>query len=499
MTRFEDRQFQLDAIGNLRAEYERGRKAPLLVSPTGSGKTVMATQIIQRARELGNRVVMLAHREELIDQTVKTLDEFGVYAGVIKAGRPADPLAPVQVASVQTLINREMPAAKLLIIDEAHHAAADSYREISRHYDLRLGLTATPWRVDGRGLADDFDSVVVAATPAELTAKGFLVRAKCYAYTTPDLKGMSTRGGDYKVGGLEVAYDKREILGSIVGEYAKHTPGRPAIVFPPSVKISLQIVAEFRAAGFRAAHVDADTPTDQRKAILDLFRVGGLHVLSSVGVLTEGFDAPRAEVCILARPTVSLALFMQMIGRVLRPFRGKEMAVIHDHSGNCIVFGLPTDERDYSLEATRKKAAPLYMACPMCMAVIPLSSRECPNCGEVLRVEKPAGDREQLRTRTKDVERVDIEALRVERARHGLRALSPEDLARVARCTRSRQCEEYLRLRLLCESRGWAPSTADRFYRQTFGKLPDFSPDELAAHRPAHRPLVSPPVKTHAA
>lgn len=492
------RPYQTEAIASLRALFAAGKRRPLLVSPTGSGKTHIAAEIIRSAQERGTKVVMLAHRKELIDQTSAKLLEAGVHSGVIKAGYPADPLAPVQVASIQTLVNRALPPAGLLIIDEAHHAAADTYRKVAAAYPRVLGLTATPWRVDGRGLADDFDASVVAATPAELTAGGYLVRARCFAYAAPDLKGIAVRGGDYAQGMLELACDKQELLGSIVAEYAKHAAGRSAIAFPVSVQHSQHLVAEFVAAGFQAAHLDAHTPGPERDLVLERFRAGEVTILSSVGVLTEGFDAPRAEVCLLARPTMSLALYMQMVGRVLRPFPGKLSALVHDHAGNAIRFGGPAEPRDYSLTASRAKAAPMHMACPLCLAVVPIASVTCPECGGLLR-DVTSAPRRAPHVRTEGVERIDIDQLRIERERRGLRQLSTADLARVARCSRLRAAQEYLRLVELCTSRGWSPSTADKFYRQTFGRAPDFAPAELAGVLPARRPLVAPPQRTYAA
>lgn len=493
------RPYQVAAIERLRAEFARGRSRVLLTAPTGAGKTVVAAEIVRAAHAKGTGVLFVAHRIELLEQTLGKLEAVGIKAGVIKAGWAADPSAPVQVASIQTLIRREFPPAGLLVIDEAHHTSADSYRRIAASYRRVLGLTATPWRTDGRGLAEDYEANVVAATPAELTEAGYLVRSKTYAYASPDLKGVRVTAGDFNQKGLELACDRSEILGSIVSEYRTHAHGRPAIVFPVSVRHSEHVVAEFRAAGYEAAHLDCDTPAAERAELLERFRSGSLTVLSSVGVLTEGFDAPRAEVAILARPTMSLALYLQMVGRVLRPFEGKAGALVHDHAGNAIRFGLPTDARDYTLAAAKvKRGDAAAFACPMCQAVIPSRSIECPECGGLLKLEQ-AQQRTDPRVRSHGVERLDVEALRAERARLGLRELDTADLARVASCSRYRQGAELLRLRALCEAKGWPASFADRLFRQTFGRRPDFTEAELARITPATRPLVSPSRARHVA
>ncbi len=496
------RDYQHSAIAELRRHFGAGARRVLLLAPTGAGKTVMAAEVMRGAVQLGHRVLFLAHRGELLDQTRAKLTDIGVYSGIIQAGRHADALAKVQVASIQTAIRREPPPANLVIVDEAHHTSADSYRAILARYPEAwiLGLTATPIRIDGKGLRNDFDELVIAAEPAELTRQGFLVPCDVFAYTQPDLKGIRTRGGDFVTKMLELAVDKQEIIGSIVKEYRTHADGRPAIVFPVSIAHSQHLVAQFTAAGYSAAHLDCDMAAGDRRELLERFRSGSLTILSSVGVLTEGFDAPRAEVCILARPTMSEGRYLQMVGRVLRPFPGKSKALVHDHAGNGIRFGLPTDKRNWSLTEDRpKRPKPTHHTCPMCFAVVPVTDVVCSACGETIRIVEVRERRQQRERTGGSIQRVNLEDLRQQRERDGLAELTASDMVRVASCSRIRAAQEWLRLIHLCRWKGWSERFAVKLYREVFGKGPDFKPVELAGLEPADRPLVMPIRRRNAA
>lgn len=493
---FEDRAYQSDAILRVRRLFAAKKRRVLLVAPTGSGKTIMASRIIALALAMGTRVTFLTHRKELIEQTVKKLRALGIRVGIIKAGYAPDPLAPVQVASIQTLIRRDLPDGGFLIIDEAHHASSDSYRKIAANYRFVLGLTATPWRTDGRGLGDDFDDVVLAATPEELRRDGYLVDAECIQYASPDLKGIRlTEEGDYSPKMLQLLVDRQELQGDVVREYQLHGNGEPGIVFPASVEASQRVVSLFNATGFEARHVDGHTPPFERDDILKRFTTGQLQILSSCGVLTEGFDAPIASVCMIARPTQSLSLFLQMIGRVLRPHPGKTRALIHDHAGNFLRphLGLPYDERDYTLTADRKRSTTAqHMACPMCSFVVPIAATECPKCGGLLRAPVVPTERREMRQRPEAV-RLNMAQIRAARAQQGLRDMSDADLARIATASRYRKCAEYLRLRNMCAARGFPPHLAAKFYAETFQAPPDFTPEELARTTAATRPIAAPP------
>lgn len=401
------RPYQSAALDSLRALVRRGVRRICVVLPTGGGKTVLFSHLIASFLQRSQQpVIVIVHRRELVDQTLAKLSAVGVSAGVVMGSDRRAAASPVQVCSVQTLQRRldHLPPAGLVIYDECHHAAAAGSREVLARYPdaLLLGFTATPWRADALGLADVFDDSVLAATPRELQALGALVQCDPYAYDAPDLHDVPMVAGDYSPKALGEACNTSVLVGSVVSEYQAHTPGRRAIVFPVNCDHSRALVAEFTAAGISSRHIDWSTPADERSASLRGLADGSVLVVSSVGVLTEGFDCPAAEVAILARPTQSLSLYLQMVGRVLRPSPGKGSAVVNDHAGNVFRFGFPEDDRDYSLTATPQRILDVW-SCTDCHALVSRWTRDglCPKCGSLQHL--PAVEREAVeRRRGKD-------------------------------------------------------------------------------------------------
>ena len=386
-----------------------------MVSPTGSGKTVMFKYIVESAAEKGKRSCILVHRKELRNQASRKL---AVDHGVIAAGVTPRPSALIQVANVQTLVNRVSRAPfnrpefapDLIVIDEAHHAVASTYTKILEAYpDARiLGVTATPCRADGRGLSEIFDDLILGPTVQELIDGGHLSPVEVYAPSTIDVRGLHTVAGDYNKKELEEASDKPTITGDAIDHYRRLAGGKPAIAFCVSVAHSEHVADAFTAAGYRAKSVSGMTPPDERdKAIEDLGN-GGLDLLSMCDLANEGLDVPVVEVGIMLRPTNSLGLCRQQMGRVLRPAPGKDRAIILDHAGNCLRHGLPTTEVEWSLEGVvrrpKKKGEPdtaeeQVSYCPACYHIFTKASR-CPRCGEVLAspraVEEVAGELQKL-------------------------------------------------------------------------------------------------------
>ena len=500
------RPYQERAIDSLRQGVRSGLRRQLLVCPTGGGKTVIAAEMIRRSVSLGKRVAFMVPRRELVGQSTDKLGRFGIEAGVVMADDPRrNDACLVQVCTVQTLARRigRLPPADLIVFDEAHHVSSASCRRILEEYPqaVVIGLTATPWRSDRRGLADVFEGVVVAATPRELMDSGALVGYDAFAYYSPDLTGVRSVGGDYHQGTLEVVCNTPTVVGSVVGEYVRHAWGRSAIVFAVTVAHSRALVEAFEAAGASAAHIDYETPRGERERLLAGFASGEIGVISSVGILTEGFDVPRAEVGILARPTKSLSLYLQMVGRVLRPSpaTGKSRALIHDHAGNILRHGFPEDERDYTLKTTPKRDVDLN-TCPLCRFVFGRVRPDgtCPNCHELIR---DPGDGEaeprRRRLRERDGERLDraaIERMRQQRAAAGVRReLTDQQLRRAARATREEKAAEFLRLRLVASDRGFQKGWVGHQYRETFGHWPRFRDGELDGIAPAERPFFPPP------
>ncbi len=393
------RPYQQAALDRLAALVAAGARRVLLASPTGSGKTVLAVALIAEALARGERVLFLAHRRELVVQTFDKLCAHGVPArsvGVLMGRDPRRrPGAPVQVASVDTLRNRPRPPADLVFVDEAHRALSKSYRDLAAHYAgaLQLGLTATPYRADNRPLADAYDELVVVASVRELIAQGHLVEPRVFtvpASRAPDLAGVRVRGGDYDASELARAVDREGLVGDIVEHWGRLARGVRTVAFAASVEHSRHIVTRFRAAGVAAEHLDGETPTSERDAILARVDRGETLVVSNCGVLCEGWDLPSVKACVLARPTKSLGLYLQQAGRILRPWNGVG-AVLLDHAGCALEHGLPQDDRDLALRPKRKRAAkgeaPVKV-CPDCDRVLAASAPRCPDCDHLFFVRR---------------------------------------------------------------------------------------------------------------
>jgi DNA repair protein RadD len=383
------RAYQQQAISDLRMAYRSGSAAPLLVAPTGMGKTVVFAAITQAAAARGRQVLILVHRRELIHQASAKLAAIGVDHGVIAAGiTPAN--ASVQVASVQTLIRRLDCAAApdLIIIDEAHHAVAgNTWGRIIDHWpnSLLLGVTATPVRQDGRGLGCMFDQLVFGPSTAELIATGYLTPARIYAPPpVADLTGIHRRAGDYAIDEAAERMDRPTVTGDAISHYQRIGAGQPAIAFCCNVKHAEHVCHAFKVAGIRAATLLGNT-TD-RDALVARFAAGFIDVLVTVDVVSEGFDCPGAAVAILLRPTQSEGLYLQQIGRVLRPAPGKQAAVVLDHVGNVHRHGFPDDHRNWTLADRERRAgsagtpAPSVRTCPECFAAFK-PAPVCPCCG----------------------------------------------------------------------------------------------------------------------
>lgn len=356
------REYQQAAIQRLRQSVAQGARRPLLTLPTGAGKTVLAAGMTASALERGSRVLFLAHRRELIDQTARQFHAAGIDTGILMAERPQKS-APVQVASIQTLQARlskehfHPPEADLVFVDEAHRAASMQYREILEgHYpdSVIVGLTATPVRSDGTGLGVVFDDLVIGPTVRELTDLGYLVPMRYWAPTIPDLTGVDTRKGDYVESQLEQAMDDKRLIGDIVSQWWRLASDRQTVVFASGVAHSRHLAQAFRDTGVAAEHIDGDTFKEERDHIIWRVQRGDVQVLCNCLVTTEGWDAPEVSCAVLARPTKSLGLYLQMAGRVLRPAPGKEDALLLDHSGSVHMHGFIDDDHPWALDAQDK-------------------------------------------------------------------------------------------------------------------------------------------------
>ena len=356
------RPYQVEIIDQFDACVAADIRSIIIVAPTGSGKTVIGSEIVRRAVADGKRVLFLAHRREIVMQTAAKLENNGIEHGIIMAGEFTSPLEPVQVAAIQTLHARAirrnkiaLPRADLLIADECHHAPAATWRKIVEAYPdaILLGLTATPCRGDGRGLGGLFGKILECPQVPELITQGFLVRTRTYAPTPPDLKGIKVQAGDYVEKQLAARMDQPKLVGDIVSHWHRFAEGRSTVVFATGVQHSVHIRDEFIKSGVTCEHLDGSTAKDERDAILARLKSGKTRIVTNCMVLTEGWDMPEVGCCVLARPTKKIGLYRQMIGRVLRPFEGKPDAIIIDHAGACFAHGFAEDPIEWTLDPDR--------------------------------------------------------------------------------------------------------------------------------------------------
>jgi superfamily II DNA or RNA helicase len=361
---FELRDYQTDLLDRLQDLWATGTRRVLLQLATGGGKTICLAKVIANALANGQTCLVVVHREELLHQTMaKVAAITGQAAGIIKAGHKPDHSSAVQVASVQTLVNRfaQYPAFDLVVLDEAHHAASSTWRKVCSHFDgsKLLGVSATPCRIDGSGFVDLFDRLICGVTMAELIVQGFLSQYRYYAPANGlKLTGLRVRGGDYTRESIEAANSAIEVAADCLKAYQDYLWGKQSLIFAVSVAHSKEIAASFSANGVPAAHLDGRDDPSVRSATMEAFRTGAIRVLSNCALFTEGLDVPGIEAVILARPTKSLGLWLQMVGRALRPSPGKDHAIIIDLGENWARFGLPADDREWSLDGVAKKPRP---------------------------------------------------------------------------------------------------------------------------------------------
>lgn len=420
------RPYQLQAINDLRHAYATGHRSPVLVANCGWGKSCSAAELAKLSTAKNNRVLVLAHRIELVEQLQDTFDWWGV---------PRDQCDIMMVQSATRRLQR-MPEYGFIITDEFHHGTANTYRRIYDNYNgvPRLGLTATPRRTNGQGLADVADCIVQSVSVNWLIEHHYL---SPYEYYAPahmvDADRLRTVRGDYDQGDTVEQLDKPKIYGDVIRQYRKYADGKQTIVFAASVEHSKRVCEEFRYAGYTSAHLDGTMPKNERRAVMDRFRTGEIQILTNYEIISEGLSVDNCECCILLRPTQSLILFLQSSQRCMRYAPGKK-AVILDMVGNYQRHGLPSDEHEWSLDGTvrrgRAKEQNTVRArvCESCFRTYAGAGRICPYCNHdngKTRAEMEADERAEL-------ERVQADERRDRRREVG-RAQTREELERIAR------------------------------------------------------------------
>lgn len=393
------RDYQEDLIKQVREAYRRGYRSPCIVLPCGGGKSVIVAEIAKRTTYNGNNVLFLIHRRELRDQIISTFSRWGV------------DMSLCDVMMVQTAARRaeKLRVPSLVITDENHHCLASSYKTIYEEFPKAhfLGVTATPVRLNGDGLGDVNDVLINGVSTKWLIENKFLAPYDYYAPSVSDLTGIKITHGEYAAGDIEKLLAKNTVFGDVIGYYKKLADGKQAVCYCASIRHSEEMAAAFRKAGIEAAHIDGSTPPAERENIIEEFRRGAIDILCNVDLISEGFDVPDCECAILLRPTKSLTLFIQQSMRCMRYKPGKH-AVIIDHVGNYARFGMPDDERKWTLEkrdkADRKSKAEKPVnarMCPHCYAVFK-SADKCPKCGFVF----PKQER-QLETASAELQKIE--------------------------------------------------------------------------------------------
>lgn len=377
--------YQKDLVNQARKELANGNHSVLLISPAGSGKSVIIAEIARLATEKGGHVMFMVHRQELINQITHSFKENTVN------------LDQCTIMTVGKIANRlgKLCQPTLIITDETHHSLAATYQKIYEYYaDVpRLGFTASPWRMNGKGFTEVYQSMIEGPTVEWLIENGFLAP---YSYFSVNLINESllqkSSTGDYTKDSMDKAVT-RTIFGDVVKTYKEKVNGKQAIIYCHSVDFSKQVAESFSNQGIMAEHADAKTPKKRRDQIMTDFKNGKIKILCNVDLISEGFNVPDCEVVIMLRPTESLVLHIQQSMRSMR-FKPNKKATIIDHVANYVKHGLPDTPREWTLEDRQKKskgtksdAIPLKQ-CPECFSIVPSQMQYCYECDYEFRPEE---------------------------------------------------------------------------------------------------------------
>lgn len=403
------RPYQNELVEEVRSAWREGYRAPCIVLGCGGGKSCIVAEIARRTTFNGKRVLFLVHRKELVDQIKATFAFWGVIMELCTVGM------------VQTVTRRlrKTPKPALIITDENHHSLANSYKRIYEYFSdvPRIGVTATPVRLNGDGLGDVNDKLIIGKSTKWLIEHHYLAPYDYYAPSVADLTGLHTRRGEYVQADIDKAMIQNKVFGDVIAYYRKLANGKKAICYCASIKHSKATAAAFCEAGISAEHIDGDTPKNERDRIISAFRKGEITILCNVDLISEGFDVPDCECAILLRPTHSLTLYIQQSMRCMRYREGKR-AIIIDHVGNYARHGMPDDDREWTLDKkerkraeTEKKNSESVIQCPECFFTFTKENAEngcCPHCGA------PLPKRTRKLTADEDAELIQIEGFKLD-------------------------------------------------------------------------------------
>ena len=389
------RGYQQELVDDVRAAYVGGHRRVVAVMPTGAGKGQTIAAVVRSAVGRGSRVLVLAHRRRLINQLRRTIEQWGVGG-------------EVTVESVQTVIRRlgAMEPPDLIVIDEAHHLVEGNiWGKIIEAWPgaFLLGKTATPERLDGRGLGEGrggyFQAIVEGPTTRWLTDQGYLARARVFCPPNQlDRDRLRIVRGDYVIRDVEEQLISGGIYGDAVEQYMKHVYPGTMLVACVSVQHARMVAEQYQAAGVAAAVITQGCSEAEQEALFQALASGAVKVVTYCEMLSEGVDVPSVKATQLLRPTASLVMYLQQVGRVLRVKPDGSEAIVLDHVGNVQRHGLPTDEREWTLEGRRKRAndALAVKVCPVCFVALPSQASLCDSCGHQFISEAKSPEKEQI-------------------------------------------------------------------------------------------------------
>lgn len=395
------RDYQKRAVEEVRAVIASGLKRVVMVLPTGAGKSIIFAEIIRLAREKGRTVLWLVHRRNLVIQMQETLEKFGIESGVIMSGIESNTSEPVQLGTMQTYsrrlnlgrieTNRFFIDADLLLIDEGHRSLSKGYLDIIKLYSEKIVIacTATPMRADQRGLGEVYEKIVDVVGVKELTEKGHLAAARYFVPTDIDLDKIKITRGDYEIKGLDTAMNKPKLIGDIVENWLRIAEGRKTIIFCTTVKHSRNVCDAFLSKGIPAYHLDSKSSDNERESAFLGMSNGSTKIITNVALYQEGMDCPDISCVVMARPTKSLGLYRQCVGRGLRPSRENIDCIVIDHGGVVEEHGMVDEEVVWTLDGKKrawkkkKQKEPKeksLVTCSVCNLVFE-GADKCPDCG----------------------------------------------------------------------------------------------------------------------
>lgn len=427
------RDYQESAVARLRQSVIKHKRS-ILVATTGAGKTRMALRIIQGAVANGKHVWFVVHRRELCNQTSRSFWEHKLEHGMIMSGRSRSTMQ-AQVGTILTAANRVKSMKRkpdIIIIDEAHRSVSSSYIKLLEACPdaIVIGLTATPQRTDGRGLGHIYRDMVEVQPMRWLMDNGYLCDYKLIAPPCAlDMSGVKSKMGDYDTAETENAIDRPSITGDAINVYRQYAYGKRCMVFCVTIKHSQHVCDQYNAAGIPAEHIDGTHTDAEREGALSRLRSGQTLILTTVQLAIEGLDVPAVEAVQMLRPTKSVIVYLQIIGRGLRPEPGKKHLYILDQVRNWEYHGLPDDEREWSLDSAKKRQRKTdeedikVKQCGSCWTVFRPGPTVCPNCGAPITA--PARQIEQV---DGAVVEIDLDAVRRERKREQGSARTLDDL-----------------------------------------------------------------------